>query len=344
MEWRRSAPPGGGRGDRPGDMVQRDRRPRRRGRRPAPGPRSRHDPHRHRRDVRAATPRRSSAEAIAGRRDEVFLVSKVLPQNASRRGTIAACERSLARLGTDRLDCYLLHWRGGTRWRRRSRPSRSFGAREDPLLGREQLRRARPRRGAGDRRRGPASPATRCSTTSRSAPSSTPCSPGARSTVSPWSPTARSVTGTFPARGTQGGQVLQEIAAGPRRDPAPGRAAVSGAAALAVRDPQGVQPGARRRERGGRRPPADRGRARPDRRGLPARPSAPRCQRCSIFGGHVNKPLNDHEKVFVVVTAFRAGLCSIGLRSSRNPGPRNDAGGSTMGPGSFSGDVDDLRT
>lgn len=51
-------------------------------------------------------------DAIAGRRDEVFLVSKVLPQNASRRGTIAACERSLARLGTDRLDCYLLHWRG----------------------------------------------------------------------------------------------------------------------------------------------------------------------------------------------------------------------------------------
>src|SRR5437867_8699313 len=51
------------------------------------------------------------AEAIAGRRDEVFLVSKVLPQNASRRGTIAACERSLARLKTDRLDCYLLHWR-----------------------------------------------------------------------------------------------------------------------------------------------------------------------------------------------------------------------------------------
>lgn len=52
------------------------------------------------------------AEAIIGRRDEVFLVSKVLPQNASRRGTITACERSLARLQTDRLDCYLLHWRG----------------------------------------------------------------------------------------------------------------------------------------------------------------------------------------------------------------------------------------
>ena len=52
------------------------------------------------------------AEAIAGRRDEVFLVSKVLPQNASRKGTLLACERSLARLQTNRLDCYLLHWRG----------------------------------------------------------------------------------------------------------------------------------------------------------------------------------------------------------------------------------------
>ena len=52
------------------------------------------------------------AEAIAGRRDDIFLVSKVLPSNASRRGTIIACERSLARLKTDRLDCYLLHWRG----------------------------------------------------------------------------------------------------------------------------------------------------------------------------------------------------------------------------------------
>ena len=52
------------------------------------------------------------AEAIIGRRDGLFLVSKVLPSNASRRGTITACERSLARLKTDRLDCYLLHWRG----------------------------------------------------------------------------------------------------------------------------------------------------------------------------------------------------------------------------------------
>ena len=51
-------------------------------------------------------------EAIAGRRDEVFLVSKVLPENASHDGAIHACERSLARLDTDWLDCYLLHWRG----------------------------------------------------------------------------------------------------------------------------------------------------------------------------------------------------------------------------------------
>jgi diketogulonate reductase-like aldo/keto reductase len=52
------------------------------------------------------------ADAIAGKRDGLFLVSKVLPSNASRRGTITACERSLKRLKTDYLDCYLLHWRG----------------------------------------------------------------------------------------------------------------------------------------------------------------------------------------------------------------------------------------
>lgn len=51
-------------------------------------------------------------EAIEGRRDEVFIVSKVYPHNASRKGAVAACERSLERLGTDRIDLYLLHWRG----------------------------------------------------------------------------------------------------------------------------------------------------------------------------------------------------------------------------------------
>ncbi|MBQ1084328.1 MULTISPECIES: aldo/keto reductase [unclassified Nocardiopsis] len=52
-------------------------------------------------------------DAIRGRRDEVFLVSKVLPSHSDRRGVVEACERSLRRLGTDRIDLYLLHWRGG---------------------------------------------------------------------------------------------------------------------------------------------------------------------------------------------------------------------------------------
>jgi diketogulonate reductase-like aldo/keto reductase len=52
------------------------------------------------------------ADAIGGDRNDVFVVSKVLPSNASRRGTVAACERSLKRLNTDRIDLYLLHWRG----------------------------------------------------------------------------------------------------------------------------------------------------------------------------------------------------------------------------------------
>ena len=51
-------------------------------------------------------------KAIEGRRDEVFLVSKVLPNHASKKGTLAACDKSLAHLRTDRLDCFLLHWRG----------------------------------------------------------------------------------------------------------------------------------------------------------------------------------------------------------------------------------------
>jgi diketogulonate reductase-like aldo/keto reductase len=52
------------------------------------------------------------AEAVAGRRDECFIVSKVLPENSTRAGVVAACERSLKRLKTDRIDLYLLHWRG----------------------------------------------------------------------------------------------------------------------------------------------------------------------------------------------------------------------------------------
>jgi diketogulonate reductase-like aldo/keto reductase len=60
----------------------------------------------------AGAAERIIGKAIAGRRDEVFLVSKVLPTNASKAGAVQACERTLKRLGTERLDCYLLHWRG----------------------------------------------------------------------------------------------------------------------------------------------------------------------------------------------------------------------------------------
>lgn len=60
------------------------------------------------------TAERLVAEAIAGRRDEVFLVSKVLPSNARTARLVRSCEESLKRLGTDRLDLYLLHWRGST--------------------------------------------------------------------------------------------------------------------------------------------------------------------------------------------------------------------------------------
>ena len=55
------------------------------------------------------------AEAIKGRRDECFIVTKVLPENSTRARTIAACERSLKRLNTDRIDLYLMHWRGRPR-------------------------------------------------------------------------------------------------------------------------------------------------------------------------------------------------------------------------------------
>ena len=69
------------------------------------------------------------AEAIAGRRDEAFLVSKVYPHHASRSGVVQACERSLKRLRTDRLDLYLLHWRGSVPL-------------EDTVAGFEELRRS----------------------------------------------------------------------------------------------------------------------------------------------------------------------------------------------------------
>ena len=153
-------------------------------------------------------------EAIAGRRDEVFLVSKVLPQNASRRGTLAACERSLGRLNTDRLDCYLLHWRGQYPLEDTFAAFEQLADRgQDPVLGREQLRRCRSRGSERASRNLDTSPAIKCSITCRNGPSSTPSFHGARSTVWPSSATARSVTAASRAREPAAGRVLQQIAA-----------------------------------------------------------------------------------------------------------------------------------
>ena len=94
------------------------------------------------------------ADAIAGRRDEVFIVSKVLPSNASRRGVETACENSLKRLRTDTIDLYLLHWRGvGAACRDGRRLRGAEGGGQDPALGRQQFRHRR-HGGAGGPRRG----------------------------------------------------------------------------------------------------------------------------------------------------------------------------------------------
>ena len=93
-----------------------------------------------------------------GRRDECFIVSKVLPENSTRAGTIAACERSLKRLKTDRIDLYLLHWRGRPKLEETLVGLRGADrSGHDPLLGRQQFR-----------RRGYGGAAARC-------PAATPC-------------------------------------------------------------------------------------------------------------------------------------------------------------------------
>ena len=80
-------------------------------------------------------------EAIAGRRDDIFLVSQVLPSHATEEGTIAACRESLRRIGTDRLDFYLLHWRGPVPLQQTVVGfERAARGGTDPPLGREQLR------------------------------------------------------------------------------------------------------------------------------------------------------------------------------------------------------------
>ena len=161
-------------------------------------PRPRHDPHRHRRDVRRGAAEEIVGEAIAGRRDEVFLVSKVLPQNASRRGhdrrPASARSRASAPTGSTATCCTGAATHPLEETHRRLRAARA--RRQDPLLGRQQLRRGRPRGGARDRRRGPHRLQPGALPPASSAPSSTPCCPGARRTASRSSPTARSATAT----------------------------------------------------------------------------------------------------------------------------------------------------
>ena len=242
-----------GPGHRPGDLVHRRRGPTHRGRRPAPRPRPRHDPHRHRGDVRA-TPRTWSARRSPGGATRSSWSPRSSPATPPAAGRWRPASGRSRACGTDRLDCYLLHWRGAHPLEDTFAAFEQLRERgQDPVLGREQLRRARPRRGLESWRARAASPATRCSTTWRSARSSTPCSPGARThgvAVVAYSPFGH---GGFPGPAHAGAAACcRRSPARTRRDPAPGGAPVPGAAALAVHDPQGVQPRARRGERGGR--------------------------------------------------------------------------------------------
>ncbi len=197
-------------------------------------------------------------DAIAGRRDEVFLVSKVLPENASRRGTMAACERSLARLRTDRLDCLPPALARGAPTggdRRRLRPAPARG--QDPLVGREQLRRARPRRDSCDRRRRPRrlQPGALPSAGARDRARGAPVVRGARGRRGRLQPVR---SRALPRPAHEGRPCPARDRRRTRRDPAPGRAPVPRAASLALRDSQGLQPRARGRERRRRGSPVDR--------------------------------------------------------------------------------------
>ena len=153
------------------------------------------------------------ADAIAGQRDDVFLVSKVLPSNASRRGTITACERSLKRLKTDRLDCYLLHWRGSYPLEETVAAFEQLvAAGKNPLVGRQQFRRRRSRRTARGRRRGQdrLQPGALSSAGTRDRARGD--SVVRASTTSPWSPIRRSATTIFHRRTARPARCCKAIA------------------------------------------------------------------------------------------------------------------------------------
>ena len=206
-------------------------------------------------------------EAIAGRRDEVFLVSKVLPHNASRNGTIAACERSLKRLKTDRLDCYLLHWRGShpladtvAAFERLSADGKilSWGVSNFDVDDLDELRGIA---GAGH----PACNQVLYHLRERAIEHAViPWCEANGVAVVAYSPFGHA--GGFPEPHSTGGRVLKEIA--DRHDATPRQVALRfltrRASLFAI--PKAVKPGARRRECRRRRASSQRGRTRPDRR------------------------------------------------------------------------------
>ena len=192
-------------------------------------------------------------EAIAGRRNQVFLVSKVLPSNASRRGTIAACERSLAHLKTDRLDCYLLHWPG-------NHPLEETIAAFEQLQGQGKIMSW----GVSNFDVSELEEAYNIAGEGRLTCNQVLYHLKERAiehAVIPWceshgvavvaySPYGH---GDFPAPGSAGGRLLQAIADAHERHAATGCSAIPAAVSVAICDSQGVEPracGGKRRRRG----------------------------------------------------------------------------------------------
>jgi hypothetical protein len=176
------------------------------------------------------------AEAVAGRRDRVFIATKVLPSNASYEGTIRACQRSLKRLRTDYVDLYLLHW-----WSARHPIAETMRAMEELVarglvrfIGVSNLDVGETR--AAEQARARAWPATRCSTISGNAASSAPSCPTAR-------------RGGWPGWATPRWPAAASCGAWWRTSP--GAAELPRAPFVAVRHSHVVQPRPRPRERGG---------------------------------------------------------------------------------------------
>ena len=217
------------------------------------------------------------ADAIAGLpREKLFLVSKVLPSNASRRGTITACERSLKRLKTDHLDCYLLHWRG-------SYPFEETVAAFDELVAAGKIRSW----GVSNFDADDLDELLDVAGEGKIACNQVLYHLQERAiehAVIPWceqhgvAVVAYSPFGhdDFPSPRSKAGEVLQAIADAHKATRASGRAGVSHARAIGVCDSEGVERGTRRRECRGRRSDAERQRNRRARQGLSARAKAAR--------------------------------------------------------------------